>query len=199
MLLEQGAEASKTLTNICDRIGVGPRTVQRAFQRTLSVTFQEYVGALRIQSFKSLLHSGSIVTDALYQAGYGSSSQLYTDTHSLLGMTPGEYRHGGQGLIVDYALMEYGERLVAAAAIPQGVCARFLGFSATKLKNALRQEFPNAQVSSEHGSLLERLQAALLTIGATTPVPGLPDPVQDVALRHRILKALQPSSTGVPV
>ena len=114
-------------------------------------------------------------------------------------MTPGEYRRGGQGLSVEYAIMEYGERLVAAAATPQGVCALFLGSTATELKNTLRQEFPNAQVSSEHGSLLERLQAAMLILGATTPVPGLPDSVQDVALRHRILKALQPSSTNVPV
>ena len=199
MLLEQDMGGSKTLTNICNHIGVGPRTVQRAFQRTLGVTFQEYVGALRLQSFKALLHGGSIVTDALYKAGYGSSSQLYTDTHSLLGMTPGEYRRGGQGLTVDYAFVNYGERLVAAAATPQGICALFLGLSATELLATIRQEFPNAQVSSDHGSLLERLQDALLTLGATTPVPGLPDSVQDVALRHRILKALQPSSTSVPV
>ena len=112
-------------------------------------------------------------------------------------MTPGEYRRGGQGLTVEYALVDYGERLVAAAATPQGICALFLGSSAAGLKTLLLQEFPNAQVSAGHGPLLVRLQAALLTLGATTPVPGLPDPVQDVALRHRVLKALQPSSTSV--
>jgi len=198
MLMEQDTEASRTLTTVCDRIGVGPRTVQRAFQRTLDVTFQEYVGALRLQSFKALLHGGSIVTDALYQAGYGSSSQLYSDTHSLLGMTPSDYRRGGQGLSVDYALMEYGERLVAAAVTPQGVCALFLGSSALELKNALRQEFPNARVSEDSGTLLERLQAGLISLGATNQVPGLPDSAQNLALRHRILKALQPSSASVP-
>ena len=198
-LLEQKSEGSNTLIHICQRIGVGPRTVQRAFKRTLDVTFQEYVGAMRLQSFKALLQRGSIVTDALYQAGYGSSSQLYSDTHSLLGMTPGEYRHGGQGTTVHYALAPYGERLIAAAATAQGICALSFGTSTLRLQTGLHQEFPQAQIEEDHGLLLKQLEEAVLSLGDSSPVPGLSTTVQDVALRHRFLKALQASHKPVPV
>ena len=198
-LLEQEPEAGTSLTDICQRIGVGMRTMQRAFQRTLGVTFQEYMGALRLQTFKASLQDGSIITDALYKADYGSSSQLYTDKHSFLGITPGEYKHGGQGLAIGYALSPYGGGWVAAATTTHGVCALFIGPFAAELRSMLHQEFPNALLKIDHGSLLHRLQAAALALGDARHVPGLPSTVQDVALRHRFLKALQATHKPAPV
>ncbi len=198
-LLEQEPEASTSLTNICQHIGVGMRTMQRAFQRTLGVTFQEYVGALRLQTFKASLQDGSIITDALYKAGYGSSSQLYTDKHSFLGMTPGEYKRRGQGMTIDYALSPYGDGWVAAATTTHGVCALFIGPSVAEMKAMLHQEFSHALLEESHDSLLKRLQAAALALGDAKLVPGLPTTVQNVALRHRFLKALQATDTPAPV
>ena len=198
-LLEQDLEGAHTLTAICQRIGVGPRTVQRAFKRTLDVTFQEYAGALRLQRFKSLLQSGNIVTDALYQAGYGSSSQLYSDTHSLLGMTPGEYHRGGEGTAINYACAPYNEGWVAAATSTHGLCALLFGHSADELASTLRQEFPNAQIEASALPFQEQLQTSATELVEVTPVPGLPEDVQQVALRHRFMKALQPSNKRTPI
>jgi AraC family transcriptional regulator of adaptative response/methylated-DNA-[protein]-cysteine methyltransferase len=198
-LLEQEPAASTSLTDICQHLGVGMRTMQRAFQRTLGVTFQEYVGALRLQAFKASLQDGNIITDALYKAGYGSSSQLYTEKHSFLGMTPGEYKRGGRGLTIDYALSPYGEGWVAAATTTHGRCALFIDSSAAELQTMLHREFPNAALEEDRGPLLHRLQAAALALGDVRPVPGLPSTVQDVALRHRFLKALQSTHMPAPV
>jgi AraC family transcriptional regulator of adaptative response/methylated-DNA-[protein]-cysteine methyltransferase len=43
------------------------------------------------------------VTDAMYEAGYGSSSRLYERATERLGMTPGQYRRGGAGVRIEFA------------------------------------------------------------------------------------------------
>lgn len=198
-LLEQDTEGSSGLAGICQRIGVGPRTVQRGFKRTLGVTFQEYAGALRLHRFKALLQAGNIVTDALYQAGYGSSSQLYSESHSLLGMTPGEYRRGGEGTTIHFAQAPYSAGRVAAATSTHGLCALVFGQTVSETQAALRQEFPNARVEETDTSLQQQLQTAAIALSDIAPVPGLPASVRDVALRLRFMKALQPPAKRTPV
>jgi AraC-like DNA-binding protein len=46
------------------------------------------------------------VTEAVYEAGYGSSSRVYERADTRLGMTPNRYRQGGLNVTIRYATIE---------------------------------------------------------------------------------------------
>ena len=52
--------------------------------------------------FKSLVRGGEKVTEAVYDAGFGSTSRLYENAAVQLGMTPATYRKGGAGATIRY-------------------------------------------------------------------------------------------------
>src|SRR5208337_11791 len=75
--------------------GMSPFTVQRLFKRQMGVSPLEYQHALRASSLRAALKKGEPVTDAIYIAGFGSSSRAYEGNQ--LGMTPARFAQGGKG------------------------------------------------------------------------------------------------------
>ena len=75
--------------------GMSPFTVQRQFKRELGVSPLEYQRALRAARLRGALKQGDNVTNAIYEAGFGSSSRAYEGT--ALGMTPARFAQGGRG------------------------------------------------------------------------------------------------------
>ena len=66
----------------------------------------------------------------MFEAGYGSSSRFYERAAPKLGMTPSVYRRGGEGMQIQYTIVDspndaLGRLLVAAT--PRGVCAVAMG------------------------------------------------------------------------
>ena len=75
--------------------GLSPFTVQRLFKREMGVSPLQYQRALRARRLRAALKKGEPVTDAIYSAGFGSSSRAYEG--SQLGMTPARFAQGGKG------------------------------------------------------------------------------------------------------
>src|SRR5512143_1421630 len=57
--------------------GLSPHHLLRTFKHSLGMTPRQYADARRIAALKAHLKEGMPVTDATYEAGYGSSSRLY--------------------------------------------------------------------------------------------------------------------------
>lgn len=81
--------------------GLGPFTVQRLFKQAMGVSPSQYQRALRAGSLRSALKRGTAVTEAVYEAGFGSSSRAYEGAG--LGMTPARFADGGRGERISYA------------------------------------------------------------------------------------------------
>src|SRR5206468_4835311 len=75
------------LATLAARVGGSPYHLQRNFRRLVGVSPREYADACRLRKVKRRLRSGSDVTAALFEAGYGSSSRFYERASSRLGMT----------------------------------------------------------------------------------------------------------------
>src|SRR3984957_9225114 len=83
-----------TLADLAKVVHSSPFTVQRMFTRVLGVSPREYQAQLRTsQVRRSLSEPGASVTDAIYEAGYSSSSRFYEAEN--LGMSPTRFREGG--------------------------------------------------------------------------------------------------------
>jgi AraC family transcriptional regulator of adaptative response/methylated-DNA-[protein]-cysteine methyltransferase len=115
----------------------------------------------RLERFKQAVRAGSTVTDALYEAGYGSSSRLYEKAAERLGMTPGEYRRGGAGVSMEFATAEWALGRLLAAWTERGVCAVQFGDSDEALEESLRREYPRAEIRPGNDDLARRIASAM--------------------------------------
>jgi AraC family transcriptional regulator of adaptative response/methylated-DNA-[protein]-cysteine methyltransferase len=199
-LLDAEAEEPLTLERLGEEVGMSPAHLQRVFKRQVGLSPREYQAARRVERFKARVRSGDDVTTALYEAGYGASSRLYEQADERLGMTPGAYRRGGQGMRIRFTIVgsPFGRLLVAATG--RGLCAVTLGDDDAALEAALRREYPQAEIASETpgdeaGSLATWATAVARQLGSPERA-DLPLDLQATAFQQRVWRALTEIPAG---
>src|SRR6266849_5241928 len=101
--LEEDEDGAPSLGTLAARVGSSPFHLQRLFKRHLGISPREYADQRRLVRVKTMLREGEGVADALYGAGYGSSSRLYERSDAQLGMTPATYARRGEGTAIAFA------------------------------------------------------------------------------------------------
>jgi AraC family transcriptional regulator, regulatory protein of adaptative response / methylated-DNA-[protein]-cysteine methyltransferase len=119
----------------------------------MGVSPRRYADNLRLQRLKEGLRAGDDVTGAMYAAGYGSSSRLYESAAGSLGMTPGSYRKGGEGVTVGYTIVDCSLGRLLVASTGKGVCAVALSADDQALERHVREEYPAASITRDDESL----------------------------------------------
>ena len=140
-LLDDG---DHSLDALAAATGLGATTLQKRFRAAFGLSPAEYRAQRKLATLKRELRTQGDVTRALYEAGYGSASRVYEDGAAKLGMLPGDYRRGGEGLEIRWTIIdtELGRALVAAT--ERGLCTVALGDDEAALEAELRREFPKA-------------------------------------------------------
>src|SRR5205085_8609108 len=110
-----------TLEHLGKVVEMSPYHLQRTFKRVVGMTPKAYANARRLDRMKSELRKGHTVSRATFEAGYGSGSRAYEQASTRLGMTPGTYRKGGQGVQVRYTIVPTAAGHLLAAATEQGL------------------------------------------------------------------------------
>jgi AraC family transcriptional regulator of adaptative response/methylated-DNA-[protein]-cysteine methyltransferase len=136
-----------TLVELADAVGASPFHLQRRFKEALGISPRDYQDAYRVQALKSSLRNGRRVADAVYEAGYGSSSRFYEKPR--LGMQARHYRARGKGQSIRFSCFASPLGNVLVATTDQGVCAVKLGDDVARLKRLLADEFTAAELIEE--------------------------------------------------
>ena len=139
------------------------------------------------------------ITDAIYEAGFGSSSRLYESSRDSLGMTPRTLRAGGAGLVIRYATASSPLGRMLAAATDAGVCAILFGRDDVELLADLRQRFNQAQLVRAKGNTGWLAQALAFVLSQTTEHPlaaTFPLDIRATAFQQRVWHALQQVPRG---
>lgn len=200
-LIERATEAP-TLAALASAAQLSPSHLQRAFRRRYGMSPAEYHRARRFGHFKNALKQGAAVTDAVYDAGFGSGSRVYEHTNRLLGMTPASYRAGGAGASIRYTTTStpLGQLLVAATA--KGICSVTLGASDRELEQRLADEFPKAVRERVDNGREEWLDAVIARIASELgwsdrEAPEMPPlDVAATAFQWRVWEALTRIPSG---
>lgn len=188
-LIEQ-AEEAPLLAELAAAVGLSPFHLQRKFREAVGVSPRGYFAALRRKRLQQSLEAGRSVTDALYEAGFGSSSRLYDASYDLLGMTPSRYRDRARGEIVHWtvAASPLGRLLVAAT--DKGVCRIELGDDEQALGKRLEQLFPDAHLVAGGEELTGWVKEILSFLAEPAHSLALPLDIRGTAFEQRVWKAL---------
>ena len=143
-----------TLKTIAEGVGMSPYHMQRVFKSVMGLTPKQFADQQRLDCLKRELKNGKSVTDATYEAGYGSSSRLYERSNAQLGMTPGRYAKRGKGEQISFAFSKTPLGLVLIGATERGICFLQFGQSKQQLLDELRQEFQAATFVEDRGALV---------------------------------------------
>ena len=189
--LDAADETAPTLAALSARLQVSPHQLARGFKRLTGVTPRDYTDARRLQRLKASLRNGGTVTDAVYDAGYGSSRAVYEHAQSRLGMTPGAYRSGGAGMQIGYAIVDSPLGRLLIAATKRGVCSVCLGESDKKLEQALFGEYPKAEIHHDSAGLGPHVDALQRHLAGRKPQLALPVDVQATAFQWKVWRALR--------
>lgn len=201
-LIERATEAP-SLATLASAAKLSPSHLQRAFRRRYGMSPAEYHRSRRFGQFKNALREGSAVTDAVYDAGFGSGSRVYEHTNRLLGMTPASYRAGGAGASIRFTTTPtpLGQLLVAATT--KGICSVTLGANNQELEQRLAAEFPKAARERVDNGREEWLDAVIARIAhelgwSDREAPDMPPlDVAATAFQWRVWNALTRIPAGV--
>ena len=198
--IEENAENKLTLSSLAQRVAMTSSALQREFKRVFGVSPRCYQDEIRLQRVKGALRKGESVTDAAYQAGYGSSSRFYESAVKNIGMKPKSYRAGGAGESISYAHCNSALGHLMLAATDRGICFVQFGNSKKDLLEALKAEFPAAEITTSdarHSKVLtEWLDALNDYLNGITSVPNLPLDLRGTAFQILVWRYLMGSPTG---
>jgi AraC family transcriptional regulator, regulatory protein of adaptative response / methylated-DNA-[protein]-cysteine methyltransferase len=189
--IESHLEEALTLSSLSTKEGVSSFNLLRLFKRKLGITPRQYADACRLHHFKIHVKKGDSVTNAIYEAGYGSSRGLYERAPLQLGMTPATYRRGGLGMRIDYTITECSLGQLLVASTERGICAVRLGDSATELKAAFLKEYSAADIRRDSSALRGVINLLLNYLAGQHPDLDLPLDVRTTAFQWRVWEELR--------
>jgi len=136
------------------------------------------------------------VTEAIYEAGFNSNGRFYANYSQMLGMKPKNYRGGGTGATIRFAIGECSLGSILVAASERGVCAIFMGDDPDALAKNLQDRFPRAAlIAGDRG--FEKLVARVVGfIEAPKVGLDLPLDVRGTAFQQRVWQALREIPIG---
>jgi len=194
-LIEE-SEDPPSLTELANAVGLSPSHFHRLFKRVTGVTPKQYAAERRLNRVRTQLRTGSTVTEAIYEAGFASSSRFYENATATLGMKPSEYRNGGYGVRIRYAIAQCYLGWVLVAATEKGVCAIDFADSPDELQERVRTRFPVADLVNDDPSFMVWIAQTLAFL--ETPHDGLDLPldIEGTAFQRRVWMALQEIPAG---
>lgn len=185
------------LDELARSVGLGRFALLRGFRRVLGVTPAEFARAQRRERFRrEITRDTSSVTDAVYAAGFGSSSRMYEDAAATLGMQPSKMKAGGEGETIRWttAASPLGRMLVAAT--DRGLCAVLFADTDSDAERELRSRFARATLERDDFGLGEAVQFVLAQITENDGAVELPFDVRATSFQHRVWQALRAIPRG---
>ena len=197
--LIETAEQPPSLDELAQAAGLSRFHFHRVFTDATGLTPKAYASAHRARRLRRALHRGERVTDAIYAAGFGSSSRFYGSTAAALGMSPSAFRNGGRGATIRFAVGECSLGSILVAATDKGVCAILLGDDPDGLVRDLQDRFPRAELVTGDTTFNRLVSMVVGFVEQPERGLGLPLHVRGTAFQQRVWEALREIPPGQTV
>jgi AraC family transcriptional regulator, regulatory protein of adaptative response / methylated-DNA-[protein]-cysteine methyltransferase len=192
----EAAEEPPSLAALANAVGLSPHHFHRQFKAALGVTPKAYAQGQRNAKARAALFRGASMTEALFEAGFNSTSRFYASAPEALGMSPSAFRAGGADETIRYATAPCALGQVLAAASGKGVCAILLGDTAEDLVSELQRQFPRAEMRAGDADFAATTAAVVSLVDAPEVPPDLPLDIRGTAFQQRVWDALRRIPAG---
>jgi AraC family transcriptional regulator of adaptative response/methylated-DNA-[protein]-cysteine methyltransferase len=197
-MIEQSDE-EPSLDDLAAAAGRSPSHFHRLFKSVTGLTPKEYAAAHRAAKVREKLQSGGSVTEAIYAAGFNSSSRFYEKSSKMLGMLPTHYRSGGANEELHFAVGECSLGSILVASSKKGVVSILLGDDPDELVRDLQDRFPKARLIGSDKDYETVVARAVGFVEAPGIGLDLPLDVRGTAFQQRVWRALQEIPVGQTV
>ena len=195
--IEAAVAQPPSLDDLAATAGMSRSHFQREFKAVTGLTPKAYATAVRNRRVRERLAAPQgTVTDAIYDAGFNSNGRFYATSSATLGMTPTDFRAGGNGTTISFAVGECSLGSVLVAATDVGVCAISLGDDPDALVHDLEDRFPRATITGTDGDFERWMSAVIALVDDPRIGLDLPFDVRGTAFQQRVWLALRDIPAG---
>lgn len=194
------SETPPLLDDLAAEVGMSPFHFHRLFKAETGLTPKAYSSAYRARKLREELSSpDASIPDAIYGAGFNSNSRFYEAADNLLGMHPRDYRAGGAGAVIRFAVGQCSLGAILVAQSQRGICAILLGDDPDRLVRDLQDQFPKAEIIGCDGEFEQLIAQVVGFIEAPSMGLRLPLDVQGTVFQERVWRALREIPPGATV
>ena len=159
--IEENRHEQPKLEVVAEHVNMSPFHFQRIFQEWAGITPKHFLQYLNVEYAKYILQkTHASLLDTAYEVGLSGTGRLHDLFVNIEGMTPGEYKNGGENLSINYSFAEspFGEIFVASTS--KGICCMEFADNHEIAFDSLLQKFPNATFSQ----IVDKIQQNALFI-----------------------------------
>ena len=187
------------LDQLAQAAGMSRFYFHRVFKAHTGITPKAYAAARRAHLVRAALGGGAAVTDALFDAGFGSSGRFYAAAGAMLGMAPASYRAGGRGETIRFAVGQCSLGAILVAATGRGICAILIGDQPQALIDDLQARFAQAALEGAEPGFEQTVAQVIGLVEAPHLGLDLPLDVRGTAFQQRVWQALRAVPAGSTV
>ena len=133
------------LDEVAEKIHLSPYHFQRLFTDWAGVSPKKFLQYITVKHAKNIMKDKQAsLFDVAYETGLSGTSRLHDLFITIEGMTPGEFKNGGENLLIHYSFAEtpFGNILVASTS--KGICYMAFADKQEQALEELRKHFSNA-------------------------------------------------------
>jgi O-6-methylguanine DNA methyltransferase len=134
-----------SLDEVAAHVHLSPFHFQKLFTDWAGVSPKQFLQYISISHAKEMLNKQASLADAALDTGLSGSSRLHDMFIKIEGMTPGEYKNGGEHLQIHYSFAETEFGTVIIGSTIKGICHISFADDEEAGLQALKKAFPNAQ------------------------------------------------------
>jgi len=189
--IERAAEPP-SLGELAALAGLSPYHFHRLFKAETGLTPKAYAAANQARRLRQALgQPDASITTAIFDAGYNANSRFYEVSDQRLGMTASEFRAGGRGASIQFAVGQCTLGAILVARSQRGICAILLGEDAEALVRQLEDMFPQAELRGGEAEFEQWMAQVVGFVEAPAIGLALPLDVRGTAFQERVWQALR--------
>ncbi|HWZ23551.1 MAG TPA: methylated-DNA--[protein]-cysteine S-methyltransferase, partial [Cytophagaceae bacterium] len=143
--IRQNFKEQPNLDEVAEKIHLSPFHFQRLFTEWAGVSPKKFLQYISVEHGKQILkEKQTTLFDAAYETGLSGTGRLHDLFVKIEGMTPGEFKNGGENLSINYSYAESPFGNIIVASTPKGICYMAFEEREEKALSDLQAHFPNA-------------------------------------------------------
>jgi AraC family transcriptional regulator of adaptative response/methylated-DNA-[protein]-cysteine methyltransferase len=185
-----------SLEEVAAYIHLSPFHFQRMFKEWAGISPKQFLQYLSVEHAKRILNAQQAsLFDVAYETGLSGTSRLHDLFVKIEGMTPGEYKNGGQELQINYSFAESPFGLLIVAATSKGIChIAFADQGQDAAFADLQKRFPNAAFQQLADSIQQN--AIFIFTQDWNKLPEIKLHLKGTAFQLKVWEALLKVPTG---